>query len=239
VGIANFLLEGFNDVVMRNAPGNVGYQQILNDTAVWRPLGDASGAYTAVGIGDFSGDGISDILMRDAAGNFGYQVVYSSNVMVWHPTPGSALAAGGSLSSDPSWAVVGVGDFNNDGISDVMLRNSQGRMGYEQIANDTMVWHPTPSAGLAAGGVVSSDPSYTVVGIGDFNRDGTSDVMMRNAAGLLGYQTISGDVMTWHPLGTTEVSYSVVGIGDFNRDGVSDVMMRNSSGVIGFYQVGL
>ena len=111
-----------------------------------------------------------------------------------------------------------------------MLRNSQGRMGYEQIVGDTMVWHPTPSPGLAVGGAVSSDPAYSVVGIGDFNRDGTSDVMMRSAAGNLGYQTVSGDIMNWHPLGSSDASYAALGVGDFNHDSIFDVMMRNAAG---------
>jgi hypothetical protein len=120
-----------------------------------------------------------------------------------------------------------------------MMRNSEGRMGYEQIVGDMMVWHATPASGLTVGSTISSDPSYSVAGIGDFNHDGISDVLMRNSAGLLGYQTISGDIMQWHTLGATDASYSVVGVGDFNRDGIFDVLMRNAAGALGYYQIGL
>ena len=66
------------------------------------------------------------------------------------------------------------GDFNNDGMSDILWRNADGAVD---------IWtngDPNQSALIA-----SVDPSWQVAGIGDFNGDGTADILWRNANGLV------------------------------------------------------
>ena len=79
--------------------------------------------------------------------------------------------------------------------------------------------------------VGSHPPGYTVAGTGDFNGDGTNDVLWFNAG--------NGDTEVWktangqwagsvdighHPLG-----YAVAGVGDFNNDGTDDVLWYNQT----------
>ncbi|MEJ0078397.1 MAG: VCBS repeat-containing protein [Alphaproteobacteria bacterium] len=66
---------------------------------------------------------------------------------------------------------------------------------------------------------------------GDFNHDGTSDVLWFNAA--------TRDVDLWLiqngqwagsvDIGTHPAGWSIAGVGDFNRDGTSDVLWFNAA----------
>ena len=70
-----------------------------------------------------------------------------------------------------------------------------------------------------------------MAGIGDFNGDGTSDILWRN--------TVTGDnvvflmnqnsVASTVDLGGVGTAWSVAGIGDYTGDGTSDILWRNGS----------
>jgi Ca2+-binding RTX toxin-like protein len=73
----------------------------------------------------------------------------------------------------------------------------------------------------------------------DFNGDGTSDILWRNASGVVaiwemgdGYRT--GTTAFADPGGTWGIS----GVGDFNADGTSDILWRNASGVVAVWEMG-
>ena len=84
-------------------------------------------------------------------------------------------------------------------------------------------------SGATAVGVASS--AWQLLGVGDFNGDGTSDVLWRN--------TNTGEVDTWllangHVAGGSGVSsvssaWQFIGTGDYNGDGTSDVLWRNTT----------
>jgi hypothetical protein len=117
-------------------------------------------------------------------------------------------------------------------ISDILFRNdATGDTGFYQISN-----------GANAGwqDIGASSTAYKVVGIGDFNGDGTSDVLYRSAAtGDTGFYAISnGTNAGWVDIGASSTAYSVVGVGDFTNSGTDDVLYRdNSTGDTGFYEI--
>ncbi len=86
--------------------------------------------------------------------------------------------------------------------------------------------------------VTSFDFNWHVVAVGDFNGDGTSDIVWQNPSGILGgwlmrNGTIAGtlqlpDFPGWTPAGT----------GDFNSDGVDDIFWMNASGLVGEWLMG-
>jgi len=137
---------------------------------------------------------------------------------------GSTLTSSGSLgyvSSD--WTIKGVGDFNGDGKTDILWRNSTTGQVYLWLINGTV---------MSGGGSVTYITSdWVIQGIGDFNGDGDADILWRN--------TTTGEVYIWLMNGSTLTSsgslgyvssdWSIAGVGDFNGDGKSDILWRNTT----------
>jgi hypothetical protein len=84
--------------------------------------------------------------------------------------------------------------------------------------------------------VTYRSPTKTNSYYGDFNGDGTSDVLWQDqTTGLIGIWIIKSTKYTsWSVLGSLDLNaYKVVGVGDFNGDGTSDVLYENmSTGVV-------
>jgi hypothetical protein len=131
--------------------------------------------------------------------------------------------------NDPNWSIVGIADFNGDSNPDLLWRDiSTGR---------TTIWYmtgPTWNGGYADVEPTLSDPNWSIVGIADFNRDGSQDLLWRNSS--------TGRTTIWYMTGPTwnggyadveptlsDQSWSIIGIADFNRDGNPDLLWRNSS----------
>jgi hypothetical protein len=69
-------------------------------------------------------------------------------------------------------AVAGVGDFNGDGYSDLVLWNSSTQQGKILLMTNSQV---TTQISFAPG----TASSWSVAGVGDFNGNGVSDVLLR------------------------------------------------------------
>jgi hypothetical protein len=68
-----------------------------------------------------------------------------------------------------------------------------------------------------------------MAGVGDFNGDGRSDVLLRNhATGQLWINLYNGaTIIGSGPAGFPSTDWDVARIADYNGDGYSDVMLRN------------
>lgn len=171
---------------------------------------------------DFNGDGKSDVLLR-----------YQNNTLIdWLGQASGTFGsnhANATYSLDAAWQVAGTGDFNSDGRSDVMLRNSDGTLTeWLGQANGSFNWNAAATYGL--------NPGWTVAGTGDFNGDNNADVLLRYTNGTvinwLGQDDgtfFSNHAATTYALPT---EWKVAGTGDFNGDGRSDVLLRNDNGSI-------
>jgi hypothetical protein len=71
--------------------------------------------------------------------------------------------------------------------------------------------------------------SWKVVGVGDFNGDGASDIFWRNASSGQNAVWYSANYLTQPSVAAAATAWRVVSIGDFDADGYSDVMWRNAS----------
>ena len=173
---------------------------------------------------DFNGDGRSDVLLRNESG-----VV---NEWLGRTSVGDFASnianVNNSLSND--WHIAGIGDFNGDGRSDILLRNDSG------LVNE---WLGGPAGDFASNianvnNALSND--WHIAGIGDFNGDGHSDILLRNDSGLVNewLGRAAGDFAS----NITNVNFGlstdwhVAGVGDFNGDGRSDVLLRNDNGTV-------
>jgi ELWxxDGT repeat protein len=195
-GTGDFNGDGNADILWRDTSGEVAIWTMNGNTitsgadvtsggSAVRP--DAS--WSVAGIGDFNGDGNRDILWRSTSGQ----------VSLWTMN-GSAITGGGDLTSggaavrpDASWSIAGIGDFNGDGNSDILWRNSSGALNLWQMNGTTI----TSGGAVTSGGVaVSPDASWHVVEIGDFNGDGNSDILWRNDSGVLSEWLMNGNTIT-------------------------------------------
>ena len=71
------------------------------------------------GTGDFNNDGKSDILWRADDGSVGIWLMNGTQTL-----SGQVIATPAVATTD--WHIAGTGDFNNDGISDILWRNDDG-----------------------------------------------------------------------------------------------------------------
>lgn len=115
--------------------------------------------------------------------------------------------------------VLGLGDFNGDGVSDILLRSSYGDVGSYLSNGKEGEWNYFQSLGN----------EWEVAAIGDFNGDNIDDVALYNTmGGYAGTWLISAEgTPEWADLDTLEGS--ILGAGDFNADGIDDVLIRKGS----------
>jgi Ca2+-binding RTX toxin-like protein len=151
----------------------------------------------------------SDLLLRDVNGY----------VVDW-TIQNSAFAAGTLIGGAAGWTIFSTGDFNADGVADILMRNNTNN----QVSNWTV-----RNGQFLGSNLVSSDASgWGIVGAGDVNNDGATDVIMQRTDGMVGVWVMNGGVPTGIAIGLA-TGYTAAGTGDFNGDGTSDVLLRNNS----------
>jgi hypothetical protein len=95
------------------------------------------------------------------------------------------------------WHVVGLGDFNGDGRSDILWQNDNGSL---------LTFHMNGAHIDSAQAPLSLPADWHIYGIGDFGGDGKSDILWRNDNGTVeawemnGAQVANAQIIT--PLGT-------------------------------------
>ena len=72
---------------------------------------------------------------------------------------------------------------------------------------------------------------FTIVGAGDFNGDGTDDVLLQKNGYFGAWIVKNGSAAGWMGLGQS--AGTVEQIGDFNGDGIDDLRIRTANGAIG------
>jgi hypothetical protein len=189
-----------------------------------------------VGNGDYDGDGVTDILFRKHRngvqqtgpvsvffmdGGRVREIVKLSTEKCTVRQNGSTRCRLVRARVKKGWQIVGSGDYNADGRSDVLL--------HDALENKFDLWT------MLGGGTYESEllpddfgNAAEVIASGDFDGDGMSDILWRDLE--------TGDVDIW---GLTEDStlgplegggdpWSAMGAGDFDADGRDDVLLRQA-----------
>ncbi|MCZ2402222.1 VCBS repeat-containing protein [Paenarthrobacter sp. Z7-10] len=176
--------------------------------------------------GDFSGDGRQDVLARETS--TGYLWLYPGNGHDgWLPR----VRVGSDWNAFST--IVGPGDFNGDQLVDVLARERATGYLWLYPGNGHGGWLPRVRVG--SGWNIFN----AIVGPGDFNGDGTTDVLAREtASGNLWLYPGNG---TWGWLPRVLVGHgwqsmtALLSPGDLSGDRASDVLARDGSGVLWLY----
>ena len=182
VGTGDFNNDTHCDILLKNAAGSLyvlfgkadGVSYATAPTRIYKETSPAT--YTVAGTGDFNGDSNCDILLKNAAGSL--YVLFGKDDGVAYATTATRIY---KESTPATYSVVGTGDFNGDGNTDVLLKNAAGSL-YVLFGKDDGVSYATTATRIYKESVPAT---YSVVGTGDYNGDGNTDVLLKNAAGSL------------------------------------------------------
>jgi FG-GAP-like repeat len=137
-------------------------------------------------------------------------------------------SSGGTVSPACSSAsllagIVAVADFDGDGKSDVLWRQTSGKVVIWEINGEQVKAYANVS--------LPATTDWQVQGTGDFDGDGKADILWRN--------TNTGQVAVWlmngfqvkvnKTIGTVTGDWTFAGTGDFTGDGKTDILWRQTS----------
>ena len=233
-GLGDLNGDGRDDILVRHTDGRWYYYPMAGARPIGAEQGEvvlaANPDWRVQGLGDLDGDGRDDVLMRHADGRWRYYAMTGRR--------GAAVDLEDvQLSENPDWEFAGIGDLNGDGRDDVLLRHShtgnwyyfpQDGRNFPQDGRNLEV----KGRGMAE---LPKDFAWRLVGIGDLNRDGTDDVLLRHErTGRWHYSPMQGTKYLKEEGGSiglpANFDWSVAGLGDLNGDGRDDILLRHSEG---------
>jgi hypothetical protein len=183
-------------------------------------------SWHVAGTGDFNGDGREDVLWRSDSGQLSDWLAHSNGDGGFTNNDANAF-----VGVPTAWTVAGIGDFNGDGRSDILWRNTSSG----QLSN----WLGTASGGFTANdanALIGVPTTWTVAGTGDFNGDGISDLLWRGPNGevsdWLGTSAGGWSINDANALKVVPSNWHIVAVGDFNGDAISDMLWRSDGGQI-------
>jgi hypothetical protein len=230
VGQRDFNGDGMTDILWRNGTTGEVLVMLLNggsEIGGGSP-GAAGSAWTVAGTSDFNNDGLGDILWFNPS---------TGQAAIWlircNAGQGNCTVIGGgspgSVVPGQGWTLVGTGDFNADGFADILW--------YDTSTGQVVIWllkctgqnGLCPIIGGGSPGSVTVGQGWRIAGTGDFNGDGTSDILWLNDT--------TGQALIWLLNGSSVIGggspgsapspWTIVETGDFNSDGKSDILWVN------------
>ena len=154
------------------------------DGAAWSGADAQDQASVAAGVGDVNGDGFGDMLIGAPGRSSGQRAYVVFGTSAPSDVDVGTLGGGGfALSSETAVgvgrAVAGAGDFDGDGLADLVI----GGEGIAYIVSGKSSTTEVDLDALPLFGKQGADYAYgaTVAGVGDINGDGYSDVAVGEA----------------------------------------------------------
>lgn len=170
---------------------------------------------------DFNGDGVGDIVYQDP------------NSLEWHMDligAGSRVRHIGSptldfMSSCCGWTFNGIGDFDGNGSSDILIRNTRSGQWYQYLFEQGAL----QSKGYV---LIRNAVENDVQAVADFNGDGKSDVLLRNEiTGEWSISFLDGRSLLREskPAMSKVLAWELAGAKDFDGNGSPDILIRNKA----------
>ena len=226
VGQSDFAGSGFGSVLWRDTSGDLAAWQMngstIQNVTSYTPLPSTT---SVVGTGQFNANGMGDILVQN--GN-NLAVVFMNGPDILATKPIGALPAG--------FTVAG-----SDQKGAIFLRNT--------TTGDVGVWLIGCTSLNVASNATSCSPvntidfgpvplTWQIVGIGDFDGNGSSDILFKDSSNNVGVwlleineQTIK--ILSTKVLGAVPAGWNVALTGDFNGVGKADVLWMDGLGNVG------
>ena len=177
VGVGDFNRDGAPDVVWQDPVSGAVQVWYLGGSGGVALTGAANvtakNPWKVVSVADFNRDGHPDLLWQDTATGFA-QIWYLGGAQ------GTTFLGAADLDQTNPWNIVGTGDFNNDGIPDVLWQ--------DPATGAAQIWYMGGGVAGAQGSQVISAVDLTgpmtakVVAIADFNMDTHPDVVFQDPA---------------------------------------------------------
>jgi hypothetical protein len=195
---ANAVVLGNGDVLLGPAEGDVAtelYRSTLPRTRV-----------------DFNGDLKSDIVFENGIGTRWLYNMNGASVQTATAFPGAA----------PGWVLVGMGDFDGNGTTDLLWQNS---------ADTTQYWiYLMNGSTVIGGGGLNAASGFRPTYIADFNADLKADIVWENSTGGRWIYFMNGaSVASFAAVPTAAPGWQIAGVGDFNGDHRADLLWVNTA----------
>jgi hypothetical protein len=257
VAYGDFFGDGYaSPLIVDSAHGTLEvWKEPLNPTlspasSTFEPIGTIPPGYQFAGVGDFNDTGATGVLLWNASAQQALVLVMNaSGELVPMTTLQPAHAS--------RWSVAGVGDFDKNGYSDVLLRDAGGNLELIYLGADgvltTVDFTPEQLFYSATAAYQQNNPNSPVRGHFDANwqvaRVGTllngyanilwtnpttGDVGMTEFTPVVPQRPIAGAAIVTLPPGS-----AIAGFGDYNGDGAIDILYRDAAtGQVGIWYLG-